>query len=413
MIPKVISTYPYQATAPQGEFTMAPEEQIKAPLQAELEKAQQRISELETLGDTCRLMEANLSRQNQFFHQVLESLTHPFYVLDAKDYTIVVANSAARLGNLAAKPTCYALTHRRGTPCDGSEHTCPLQEVKRTKQPVIVEHTHYDKDGNPRDMEVHAYPIFDENGEVAQMIEYSLDITERKKLEEKIQDFAEKIKRFAYSVSHDLKNPLISIHGLTNLLVKQYRDRFDEKGKVFCDQIMKESQHALVLIEEINTYIKTKETPLKFEPLDVKEILAQVREEFHTSLTNRGLHWSEPEAIPEVKADRMSLVRVFRNFVDNALKYGGPKLSRISIGYEGSEDFHIFSVRDDGVGIGAEQVQKIFGAFQRGESSQGQEGTGLGLAIVEEIAARHGGQAWVKPGLENGATFYISLAKKL
>ncbi len=392
---------------------MAPEDKSKAQLQAELERAQQRISTLETFENTCQLMEANLRKQNQFFHHVLESLTHPFYVLDAHDYSIVVANSAAKLGDLSPKPTCYALTHRRPTPCDGSEHICPLQEVKMTKQPVIVEHVHYDKDGNPRDMEVHAYPIFDEKGDVVQMIEYSLDITERKKLEKKIQDYAEKIKHFAYSVSHDLKNPLISINGLTNLLVKQYRDQLNDKGKLFCNQIIRESQQALALIEEINTFIRTKESPLKFELLDVKEILAQVREEFQTYLTNKGIHWSEPEIIPEVKADRMSLVRVFRNFIDNALKYGGPELSRITIGYEKPENFHIFSVNDNGVGITAEQVDKIFEAFQRGESSQGQEGTGLGLAIVQEIAVRHGGRAWAERGPEKGVTFYISIARNI
>ena len=159
---------------------MAPEDNSKSQLQAELEKTQQRLSELASLEQKCQIVETELRHQNKFFHHVLESLTHPFYVLDANDYTIVMANSAARLGNLSAKPTCYGLTHRRETPCDGTEHICPLQEVKRTKQPVIVEHIHYDKDGNPRDMEVHAYPIFDEQGNVAQMIEYSLDITERK-----------------------------------------------------------------------------------------------------------------------------------------------------------------------------------------------------------------------------------------
>jgi signal transduction histidine kinase len=392
---------------------MRPKDKTTAQPQTALEQAQTRISELESLEQKCQFVESELRQQNKFFHHVLESLTHPFYVLDANNYTIVMANSAARMGNLSAKPTCYALTHRRDTPCDGVEHICPLKEVKRTRKPVIVEHTHYDKDGNPRDMEVHAYPIFDEQGNVAQMIEYSLDITDRKRLEKEIQEYADKVKRFAYSVSHDLKNPLISINGLTKLLYRQYRDRFDDKGKLFCDQIMQESQHSLDLIEEINTFIRTKETPLTFETLNVKEILAQVRAEFQTILTNRKVVWSEPEAIPPVTADRMSLLRVFRNFIDNALKYGGPELHRLTIGYQGSGDFHILSIRDDGVGVAADQVEKIFGAFQRGDSSRGQEGTGLGLAIVQAIAARHGGKAWAEPGPTPGVTFYISLAKQI
>jgi signal transduction histidine kinase len=391
---------------------MTPKDKTTAQLQTALDQARARIFELESLEQKCQFVESELRQQNKFFHHVLESLTHPFYVLDAHDYTIVMANSAARLGNLSAKPTCYALTHRRGTPCDGTEHICPLQEVKRTKQPVIVEHIHYDQDGHPRDMEVHAYPIFDEHGNVAQMIEYSLDITDRKRLEKEIQEYADRVKQFAYSVSHDLKNPLISINGLTKLLHRQYRDRLDAKGRLFCDQIVQESQHSLELIEEINIFIRTKENPLTFEILNVKEILAQVRAEFQTTLTNRKIVWSEPEAIPPVTADRMSMLRVFRNFIDNALKYGGPGLHQLTIGYQESGDFHIFFIHDDGVGIAADQVEKIFGAFQRGDSSRGQEGTGLGLAIVQAIAARHGGKAWAEPGPAPGVTFYLSLAKK-
>jgi signal transduction histidine kinase len=392
---------------------MASDDQKSSPLRAELFQAHQRIGQLESLERKCQTVETELRQQNKFFHHVLESLTHPFYVLDVHDYTIIMANSAARLGSLESHPTCYALTHRRQFPCDGSEHICPLQEVKRTKEPVIVEHIHYDKDGNPRDMEVHAYPIFDEQGNVSQMIEYSLDITERKRLEREIQDYADKIKRFAYSVSHDLKNPLISIYGLTKLLQKQYRERLDDKGKLFCDQIAKESQHALTLIEEINTLIRTKENPLTFEDLDLQEIMAQVREEFQTNLTNRHVEFEAPEYLPKVKADRMSLLRIFRNLIDNALKYGGPNLSRITVGYQNREDSHVFSVQDNGVGVCDTECEKIFGAFQRGATSQGHEGTGLGLAIVREIALRHGGQAWVEPGTGPGVTFYFSLGKNI
>ena len=391
---------------------MKSKDKPREKMKSEMERLQQRLRELESMEEKCRLVEADLVHQNEFFHHVLESLTHPFYVLDANDYSIQVANSAARLGDLASKPTCFALTHRRDFPCDGREHTCPLQMVKKTKKPFTVEHIHYDKDGNKRNVEVHAYPILDNEGNVAQMIEYSLDITDRKRLEKEIQDYTERIKLFAYSVSHDLKNPLISISGLTKLIAKRYGDRFDDKGKLFCNQIIKESEQALALIEEIHLYIKTKEMPLHLETLKPKEIITQVRDEFWTAIANRKISWREPEDIPEVKADKLSLLRVFRNLVDNALKYGGKELSEIKIGYQDSDDFHIFSVSDDGSGIGDGHLEKIFGAFQRGETAPGPEGLGLGLSIVKEIAEKHGGKAWAER-LEKGVTFSISLAKTL
>jgi PAS domain S-box-containing protein len=130
--------------------------------------------------------EERIQKQNDFLTSVLESLTHPFYVVDAHDYTVVMANSAARFEGRAGS-TCYALTHRRDTPCDLDDHPCPLREVKQTRKPASVEHIHYDANGNPRHHEVYGYPLFDDEGNVAQVIEYALDITERRIAEEALQ----------------------------------------------------------------------------------------------------------------------------------------------------------------------------------------------------------------------------------
>ncbi len=128
--------------------------------------------------------------QNAFLTQVLESLTHPFYVIDAGNYKIVLANSAARLGPLTDATTCHELTHGSAEPCRAPEHFCPLEEVKRTGSPVTVEHTHVDAEGRERIFEIHAYPILDDRGEVKRMIEYNIDITERKAAEEEIASLA-------------------------------------------------------------------------------------------------------------------------------------------------------------------------------------------------------------------------------
>ena len=83
------------------------EKQSQEQLRSELEGALQKISELASLENRCKQAEERVSKQNDFFHQMLESLTHPFYVLDVNDYSIKVANSAARLGDLSCHPTCY------------------------------------------------------------------------------------------------------------------------------------------------------------------------------------------------------------------------------------------------------------------------------------------------------------------
>ena len=141
-----------------------------------------------------RRIEQEVAEQKQLLENTLESLTHPFYVIDAEDFTIKIANSAARKLGASGETTCHALSHKRDTPCDSMEHPCPMVEVRRTREPVVVEHIHPDAEGNPRFMEVHGYPIFDADGNVVQMIEYSLDITERKEFEEQLKKSEERIR---------------------------------------------------------------------------------------------------------------------------------------------------------------------------------------------------------------------------
>jgi len=160
--------------------------------------------------DEHKRAEEQIMQQREFLNNVFISLTHPFYVIDASNYTIVLANPAALLGDLTPGSKCYALTHGRDIPCSG-EHTCTLDEVKRTKKSVVVEHIHRDKDGKPMIVEVHGYPIFDTEGNVAQMIEYCLDITEHKRAENEITFLASIVRNIPDAVcSIDLNGNIFS-----------------------------------------------------------------------------------------------------------------------------------------------------------------------------------------------------------
>ena len=93
----------------------------------------------------------HLKENKQIFIDAIESLPHPFYVIDAKDYRILIANSAARVyGNIIDGIKCHELTHNRNSPCSGKEHNCPLSIMKKTKKPVAMEHIHYDSNNNPK-----------------------------------------------------------------------------------------------------------------------------------------------------------------------------------------------------------------------------------------------------------------------
>lgn len=237
------------------------------------------------------------------------------------------------------------------------------------------------------------------------------EIRERRLVEEALEKGAEKIKVFAYSVIHDLKNPAIGIYGVTNLLKKQYGAVLDERGRKYCDQIMQASEQIATLLKKINAYIVTKEAPLNIKSIDLKEIFQLLKDEFSEQLELRQIKWREPEVIPEIRADGLYILRALRNLVDNALKYGGEGLSEISLGYEADSHYHVLSVKDNGVGLKLADPESIFKAFQRHDTSEGVEGSGLGLAIVKEIAERHKGRVWVESAPGQGATFFISIAK--
>ncbi len=128
-----------------------------------------------------------IEHQKVFLETTLDSLTHPFYVINVKDYSIALMNSVAREISLAGDATCFSLTQQHNSLSEAEDETCPLDIVRQTKKPAVMEYTSYDPAGKPRYSEIHGYPILDEEGEVVQVIEYSLDITARKKAEEQLQ----------------------------------------------------------------------------------------------------------------------------------------------------------------------------------------------------------------------------------
>lgn len=239
------------------------------------------------------------------------------------------------------------------------------------------------------------------------------DITERKHSIEAVRKSSEKIKMFAYSVSHDLKNPAISIHGLAKRLNQYYSVELGEKGGMYCELILKASEEIALLVETINAYITAKEAPLKIETVNLQAVVDMLADEFRNRLKVRGVTMAARDPLPEIRADKLSVMRVLRNLVDNALKYGGERLTTIQPGYRDDGDHHVISIMDDGIGIKIEDSEKVFYPFKRKSGARGLEGAGLGLAIVKELAEKHMGAAWAEPGEDGGTVISFSISKSL
>ena len=384
---------------------MQDQEKSREQLVDELASLRQKVAELEDLAREHDWVDETLREREERYRAIVEAFDGLVYIC-SDDYRIEFMNEELikRTGYDATGELCYRVLHERDSACPWC-----------VKEKVLKGETVRWELESPKDNRwyyVVNTPIYNADGTISKQA-MILDITERKAMEEALEKSAEKIKHFAYSVSHDLKSPAAAIYGLTKRLHDHHKDSLDEKGRRYCDQILRASLHVGALIEKINAYIEAQEAPLKVEDLDLKEILQIIKDEFSPRLTIRQIKWQEPDFIPIFKGDKIAIIRVFRNFVDNALKYGGENLSEIRVGYEESDDFHIISVCDDGVGLRVRDYESLFAAFRRDDSSKSVEGAGLGLAIVSEIAERHRGKVWAETGKNKGAMFYISVSKDL
>ena len=134
-----------------------------------------------------RYGEEKIDKQNEFFKNIIDSLPYVFMVIDVKNYTVEMTNTAADGSALSEGVTCYAISHHRNKPCMGGEHPCPIEIAKKTKKPIVVEHIHRDKEGKCITVEVYAYPIFDDKGNVSKIIECSFDVTQQKRAEQHLK----------------------------------------------------------------------------------------------------------------------------------------------------------------------------------------------------------------------------------
>lgn len=354
---------------------------------------------------------------NEFLNVVLNSLPHPFYVINANSFEIVMANDAARKQGIAEGCICYQATHKSSLPCTSHEHPCPLHEIRSTKQSVRIEHIHYDNDGNKRWVEINAHPIFDENGALQQFVEYSIDITERKKAEIEIQcktialqESNLELDRFASTVSHDLKQPLASVIGYLDLMDYETHALNNDSLKLFIKNSRKVTERMCQLIEDLLTYSRVRQQDRPMERVDVNAILAQVMDNLNANITDVNARITYDQ-LPHVAANPMQLARLFQNLISNAIKFKTDKPPHVHISAKpnGEQRFWLFSITDNGIGIEREYLGQIFEVFKRLHGSSQFPGHGIGLATCKRIVEAHSGEIWAESEAGQGSTFYFTI----
>lgn len=240
-----------------------------------------------------------------------------------------------------------------------------------------------------------------------------VDVTEQRRTEEQLRKANEEIQDFVHVVSHDLKTPVISIHGFSKRLLENYSDKLDEKGKSYLDHIMSGITRLQALVSDLLTFSRMGRMVPKIESESSLDIVKNVRSDLRERLEESGADLLVPEDLPTISCDRERLYQVFQNLVVNAIKFTRESESpKIEVGYEDKGESHQFHVKDNGTGIDPQDQKRIFEKFERLEEAEEQEGTGLGLAITERIVESHGGRIWVESEKGKGATFYFTLPKQ-
>ena len=346
---------------------------------------------------------------------IINGISEPMMVLDTRTYKILNINEAflssykLQQDEVLGK-TCYKVTHHRGSPCpQGPEaEPCPLKQCVLTEGTVETLHVHKDREGNNIYVEITAYPIKNPNGEIVRIVHLSKDVTDRKRSEEALKERVTKSEHLAAlghlvaEITHEIKNPLMMIGGLSEQLLKPV----DEATKTKKLTIITEEVARLErLLKDLREYYVPRAD--RSEAVDVKEVLQKVyslvKDECKRNHIKIEMILDETDL--RVNWDPGRLQQVFLNVIKNsieAIESEGKLLIRATR----LDDEIEIAITDDGCGIPKINMQRITDCFFTTKSY----GTGLGLCNIKKYIDDHEGSSFSVESEEGkGTTFRITL----
>ncbi|HTI05589.1 MAG TPA: ATP-binding protein [Gemmatimonadales bacterium] len=251
-----------------------------------------------------------------------------------------------------------------------------------------------------------------ENGRLVGFAKVTRDLTERMQNEERLRAAVQELDAFAYSVSHDLRAPLRSIDGFSQILLEDYGDKLDDAGRHALERVRAATQHMGGLIDDLLKLSRVSRGELRKERVDLSAIARAIVKEY----TGREVAITIAPGLV-VEGDPRLLQVALENLLGNAWKYTSKRPdARIELGEVeaagavGKRE-RVFYVRDNGAGFDMRYADKLFAAFQRLHGANEFEGTGVGLATVQRILRRHGGRIWAEAKVGEGATFYFTVGE--
>lgn len=302
--------------------------------------------------------------------------------------------------------------------------------IKKLKEMghVRAEMVHVTKSGEqiPVEISIHRFTL----REKLVYLSVARDITERQKGERKIQALNESLERrveertaelaaankeiesFSYSVSHDLRAPLRTIMGFSQILDDEYGSDLPQEAIAYFDKIQTAVDKMDMLIEDILKLSRLGRLELSKEEIDIPVLAKNIMKQFEEQEGNREIDF-QISSCPTIHADRALVEILLTNLFSNAIKFSqGREKREIKLGCYSESGSEVFFVKDNGVGFDEKYGDKLFEIFQRLHSESEFKGTGIGLAIARQVVQRHGGRIWAEAEPDKGATIFFTLSPK-
>ena len=228
-------------------------------------------------------------------------------------------------------------------------------------------------------------------------------------LNQELQNQVAELERFTYTVSHDLRNPLVTIRGFLGMLDRDLQENHVDKIQNDFERIVGATDKMDELLSDLLELSRIGRIVNPPEEIDAARLIEDALDSVDARIRSRNVTIHVAPELPAIHGDHIRLREVFENLIDNAAKYMGDQTDPvIEIGARNQTEEPVFYVKDNGMGIEAQYQEKIFSLFEKLDSTV--EGTGIGLALIKRIVETHGGSIWVESeGLGKGSTFCFTI----
>ena len=247
--------------------------------------------------------------------------------------------------------------------------------------------------------------IRDADGQFSKSRSTVFDITERKVAEEKFFQLNQEMESFSYSVSHDLRAPLRSIDGYAKILEEDYGNRLDAEGNRLVEVITNNARRMGKLIDGLLDFSRIGRREIIRTKCDMDSLVQSAVYE----LVKENSSFIKITPLLPCRADSAMMRQVWVNVLSNAIKFSASVASSVEVGSYADGNYHVYHVKDNGVGFDMQYAHKLFGVFQRLHKAHDFDGMGVGLAIAQRIITKHDGKMWAEAKVNEGATFFFSI----